>query len=220
MSFAADESEWTKHTSAGKIAAEQQRFLEAEEAFLAALNEVEKLGESDPRFVTSLDNLAGLYMKNSRQGRAAELYRQALTVREKVLGAEHIDLAENLGNLAHAQRVADGTNTSGCEQLYRRKTRILELHYESPYPEVAESLGHLATYLHFFAGNGDEAIALYERVLEIHEESLGKDHPDSLDAINNLAWVYGTLKTIVSQNNCSSGSFRSGRKCTRRTILK
>jgi tetratricopeptide (TPR) repeat protein len=39
-------------------------------------------------------------------------------------------------------------------------------------------------------GRYDEAEPLYHRALEVREQVLGKEHPDTLSSINNLAELY------------------------------
>jgi tetratricopeptide (TPR) repeat protein len=132
-------------------------------------------------------------MKNNRMGSAAELLRRALDVRERTLGADDVDVAENLGRLAKAQRGTCTATSSECEDSYRRKIQILEKHSQKLYPDVAAALEELAFFLHFWAGKSEETIVLCERALEIREQEMGIDHPDCSDSMNNLAWFYGDV---------------------------
>lgn len=53
------------------------------------------------RIATSQHNLASAYMANGELDKACELYKQALTLEEKILGTGHTDVAITLGNLGY-----------------------------------------------------------------------------------------------------------------------
>ena len=48
----------------------------------------------------TLDNLAVLYEVQGRYGEAEQLYKRALTIREKMLGRDHTEVADALNGLA------------------------------------------------------------------------------------------------------------------------
>jgi hypothetical protein len=52
---------WKEYNDAGFEAKEQARYAEAEELFLAGLEEAKEFEDLDPRFATSLNNLAEVY---------------------------------------------------------------------------------------------------------------------------------------------------------------
>ena len=60
-------TEWEQYISAGTTAYERGDYREAIKQFEDALNEAEKFGEKDPRYATSLNNLAVLYNTQHRQ---------------------------------------------------------------------------------------------------------------------------------------------------------
>jgi hypothetical protein len=57
----AQETRWETLMADAVRAYQQADYAEAEKLLLAALQEAEKFGEQDPRFATSLNNLAALY---------------------------------------------------------------------------------------------------------------------------------------------------------------
>ena len=60
----------------------------------------EAFGDQDPRFATSLNNLAELYRAQGLYGEAEPLYKRALSIVEKALGPAHADVGQSLNNLA------------------------------------------------------------------------------------------------------------------------
>ncbi len=69
--------------------------------YKAALQLLEKvLGKEHPSTLSSMNNLAGLYLKQGRYGEAKPLFKAALQLREKVLGKERADTQSSSHNLA------------------------------------------------------------------------------------------------------------------------
>ncbi len=98
--YAQGTTKWEKSIAAGMEAYQQARYGEAERQFKAALREAENFGEQDPRFATSLNNLAELYRAQGNYTEAEPLYKRSLAIIEKVLGPEHPNVATSLNNLA------------------------------------------------------------------------------------------------------------------------
>ena len=60
----------------------------------------EILGENDPDYATSLNNLAALYRSMGDYAKSEPLYKQALAIRKEVLGEKDPAYASSLNNLA------------------------------------------------------------------------------------------------------------------------
>ena len=133
-------------------------------------------------------NKVGYYLVDrGRYDESEPLYKRSLAIREKVLGAEHPDVATSLNNLAglyHNQ----GKYTE-AEPLLKRSLAIREKVLGAEHPDVATSLNNMAV-LYREQGKYDEAEPLYKRSLAIHEKVLGAEHPDVATSLNNLAELY------------------------------
>ena len=112
-----------------------------------------------------------------------------LSLREKILGPEHSDVATSLNNLA-ALYYAQG-RYADAEPLYQRALAIREKVFGPEHPDVATSLNNLAM-LYRAQGRYAEAEPLYQRALAIWEKVLGPEHPDVATSLNNLALLYYT----------------------------
>src|SRR5437016_6114292 len=75
--------DWELHISAGIEAYQQGDYGKAEEEWQAALREAEEFDPEDPRFATSLNNLAELYRAQGKYAEAEPLYKKSLAVYEK-----------------------------------------------------------------------------------------------------------------------------------------
>ncbi len=141
----AEETPWETYNSAGNKAYEQGDYAEAEKQWLAGLREAEKFGEQDPRYATSLNNLAGVYRTQGRYAQAEPLYQRSLAIKEKALGPEHPAVATGLNNLA-ALYIAQGKYTE-AEPLYQRALLVLTRAVGPEHPHVATMLENYARML-------------------------------------------------------------------------
>ena len=131
-----------------------------------------------------LDRAGRYFHGRAAHSQAAQLFRDALAIREKTLGPEHSDTATSLNNLADLLR--DQGNFAGARPLHERALAIRERALGSEHPDTATSLNNLAILLKAegdFAG----ALPLYQRALAIREKVLGLEHPDTATSLNNLA---------------------------------
>jgi tetratricopeptide (TPR) repeat protein len=118
-------------------------------------------------------NRAGSYLyRRAAYSQAAQLFRDALAIREKVLGPEHPDTAASLtslANLLHGQG-----DLAGACRLHERALAIFEKALGPEHPKTATGLDNLATLLR---DQGDFAGArpLHERALAIREKTLGPE---------------------------------------------
>ena len=80
------------------------------------------------------NNLAALSYAKGDETEADRLYRRALTIKEKVLGPEHPDVAMTLNNLAVLYKAAG--NYAEAEPLYQRAITIFEAALGPNHPKV------------------------------------------------------------------------------------
>jgi len=118
---------------------------------------------------------------------AIPIAKDALAIREKVLGPDHSDVATSLANLAGVYE-REGRYAE-VETLYKRSLAIREKALGLDHPLVANSLSYLAL-LYADQARYAEAEALFKRSLDIREKTLGSDHPDIATTLNNLAQLY------------------------------
>ena len=130
-------------------------------------------------------NQAGYYLwHRARYAEAEPLYRRALAISEKSLGADHPTVAIRLNNLAELLRVTN--RLAEAEPLMRRALAINEKALGPDHPTVAINLNVLSLMLQDTNRLG-EAEPLMRRALAIGEKTLGPDHPSVATRLNNLA---------------------------------
>jgi tetratricopeptide (TPR) repeat protein len=143
----------------------------------------ENPGRSSSDLATALNNFAA-GLPRDRAAEAESLYRRALELNEKELGAEHPNVAVDLNNLAEALRLSG--KSEEAEALFRRALRIDERVLGPQNPTVATVLNNLAKVLRD-TNRPAEAESLFNRALAIDETSFGHMHPTVARDLKNLS---------------------------------
>ncbi|MCA9704671.1 MAG: serine/threonine protein kinase [Myxococcales bacterium] len=120
-----------------------------------------------------LNNLGALYGDNGDVARSLHHLRQALAVKERALGADHVDVGiawSNLGNALFERGSYDGAKTA-----YERARSIFEATVGQSHPYAAYVFTGLGQIMQA-QGEAGQAIELYRRALEIREAALGSEH--------------------------------------------
>jgi TPR repeat protein/CHAT domain-containing protein len=156
---------------------------------LAGLTSGSPADQQSPELAEALDlNRKALALEGQGHYAGVEpLYRQALAIREKTLGPDHLDVAVSLNNLAALYE--DLGRYAEAEPFYQRALAIREKALGPDHPDVAVSLNNLA-HLDTTQGRYAEAEPLVKRALVILEKAFGPDDPHVGLVINNLANLY------------------------------
>jgi CHAT domain-containing protein/Tfp pilus assembly protein PilF len=112
---------------------------------------------------------------------------QALAIRERVLGADHREVAFVIKLQGNAFFYKD--DDAKAEMLYKRALTIWEKVLEPEHPQVASILNNLAV-LYWLKGDYAKPEPLYRRALAIRERELGAEHPEVAYTLDNLAILY------------------------------
>ncbi len=173
----------TSLSNLGNLLYVQGKFIEAERVHRRALAIREKvLGPEHPDTATSLNNLANVLLEQGKDEQLApseqrsrlrtelrafteteNLYRRALGIQEKSLGADHPALAATLNNLG---ALLDQRGKAGeSEPLQRRALQIQEKALGPLHPDTAATLTTLAVSLDR-QGKIVEAEEIYRRAVE------------------------------------------------------
>ncbi len=136
---------------------------------------------------TALNTLAVLYQKLGRNQDAEPLYKRALAIREKALGAEHPQVMTTVSNLGALYRGMG--RLAEAEALFKRSLAFDEKTRGPDHPDVADSLFNLAAI--YWVQNRTEAVEpLFKRALAIREKAFGPNHPAVAHTLNNMAGFY------------------------------
>lgn len=142
------------------------------------------------RYAHALHNLGLLRIRQGDFKRAEQAYRQALQLKEKLRGPDHLDCAitlENLGGLY--QETAEFTQAEK-ELLRAEKIRLRAGGRDSP--QMIAALHELGTLYHRM-GQYDRAEPLLRKVVELRERYQGSEHPDYAKSLDNLGKLRNSL---------------------------
>jgi tetratricopeptide (TPR) repeat protein len=134
---------------------------------------------------TLLCNIGEYFLKAGKYSEAEQRYRQALELREKVLGKDHLDTLMVKNKLATSLCHQD--KYEEAEPMFRQTLQVRETVFGKDHPDTLVSMNNLALLLHEHHGKYIEAEAMHRQTLHIRERVLGKDHPNTLWSMSNLA---------------------------------
>jgi serine/threonine protein kinase len=137
-------------------------------------------GEDHEKSARNLTALAS----PDRLEEAGPLLTRALAIRRRVLPANHPDLAENLGQLAHYHRLRG--ERERARELYTEAVAMFRTPEERLHPELITLLNDFAG-LQSELGAKAEAEALLRQSLELARSVFGADSFVFANALNNLA---------------------------------
>jgi tetratricopeptide (TPR) repeat protein len=101
-----------------------------------------------------MNNLASLLQSQGKSDEAEPMYRQALALREKVLGKEHPDTLTSMNNLAG---LLEGQGKyDEAEPIYRQTLALMEKVLGKEHPDTLTSMINFAGLLES-RGKNDEA---------------------------------------------------------------
>lgn len=139
------------------------------------------------------DTLYWKITKLCKQGRVADaipIAQQLLLIKEKIFGAEHLEVAIVLRNLAGLYTFLGDYDKA--EPLFQRALTIRKETLDPEDPLVAQSMNEL---VRFYATSGQHARAesLHQQAIAIKERTFGHKHPDAAYCMHDLAGIYLSL---------------------------
>ncbi|MEM1182983.1 MAG: serine/threonine-protein kinase [Acidobacteriota bacterium] len=189
----------TRHRLAQALLADQE--LDAAEAELHRVLDYRRgaRGESHPRYLTALGDLAVVAMARRQDADAIPMLARVLDGNEQIFGPEHPHVAVALQNLATA------TSRSGSrEQAQALWLECLalrrQLHPED-HPALADALFHYARFLHT-GSQLEKATVFYNEASEIRRQLYGEGHRSAILSdlgLADLAWSRGRFEEALER---------------------
>ena len=181
----ADPPGWRQHMEAANAA---ENETEGEEHLVAALALAEKQGPAGPHLGESL-NFLGIFNFERGDFKEAELlFRRAVSVRERAFGEDNESVTQSLTNLAEVYCAQD--RETDALQLLDRVLSIMNTNAaEQDTIELATNLNDLGTFYQRL-GRFEDAEALYQRALTIHENCDRSHQAGLTTTLRNLVDLY------------------------------
>lgn len=211
MSFygeAALESNWEKLKLEANHAVGRGDFAAAADLWVQALEALDSIPDEDARVALTLDRLADCLCKQNRKAQAVPVLEYCVDLKERVLGGDHIELANTLNNLAEVFY-----SMGMFQKAQPLSERIMSI-YEQVFGSEHLGLAMIATFLALiYHGQKDfqKAEPLYKRALSIKQKVLGYNHSEVALLIENYAaLLYETNRSDEADTICSNVGTASG----------
>ena len=133
-----------------------------------------------------LHNIGECFRITGKYAEAEKINRQALQLKEKVLGAKHPSTLVTMNNLAYV--LGNQGLYAEAEQMHRQTLQLSEKVLGTEHPDTLRSIYNLASVLNN-QGKYAEAEQMHQQTLQLREKVLGTEHPDTLNSMDNLALV-------------------------------
>jgi non-specific serine/threonine protein kinase/serine/threonine-protein kinase len=136
-----------------------------------------------------MDTMGEVYKNLGLYGRATPLFGNALATRQRVLGNEHLEVADSLAHLGLLDFFKGDWITA--ERLMRQALAMRRKLLGDEHLYVAQSLSELGQLLRQkeTQQDVDEAERYYREALTTRRKLLGGDHPAIAQSLNNLGMV-------------------------------
>ncbi len=153
----------------------------------ACLSLAEQWNEDEALRISLMNHTAAYLSKSVCYDDARPLFERAIQIGERVLGAEHLLIAEALHGLASLYQ--EQGKYAEAEPLCERALAIRKQALAEHHPLVATSLNMLG-YCYSRQGKYEQAEMCYQRALHIQEEVVDPGHPDIASSLLNLGTLY------------------------------
>ena len=183
-------------------------FNSAADTWIQALEALDEVKDDDPRVALTLDRLADTLCKADKKKEAIPVLVFCVELKERILGEDHIELANTLNNLAELY-YSMGDFSSGMPL----SERIMNI-YAQVFGREHLGLAMIATFLALiYHGREDyeKAEALYKRALNIKQKVLGYNHSEVALLMENYAsLLYKLGRPEEADNLCVNVGTASG----------
>ncbi len=158
---------------------------------LALMHAEKEFGKEDTVVALVLHRLARSYESILRYAEAEVLIIRATTIRESILGPDHIDVAKSLNS--RAILLSRQTKYAEAEPLFVRALAIREKVYSPEHAQVVRSMNNLAI-VYKNQGKYAEAESLYNQVLTSARKTQHPQIAMFLRNLGNLFWIQGNYE--------------------------
>ncbi|KAF9002784.1 hypothetical protein BDQ17DRAFT_1356811 [Cyathus striatus] len=171
----------------------------AEELRLETVNmRRQLLGAENPATITSMVNLASVYLNTTKWAEAEKLQTQVMQRSAQILGPEHLDTLRNMADLASTYMYQG--KWSEAEKL---QLQVLEIRTKIYGPEHHYILSISANLAMTYSNQGKlaEAEKIQLEVVEKSTKSLGPEDLDTVKHMSNLAKIFYKLGKLNEAEN-------------------
>ena len=141
--------------------------------------------EPHPDFAETLTDMGNLLQSHGEVAAEERYFREALAMKQRLLGDRHPEVANGLEMVASA--LQDRHQFDEAERLYRQSLEMRRELLGADHPDVAHSVFNLAS-LQFDRGETALALANAHEALRIFRKAYPPDHPSTAFALNVIGF--------------------------------
>jgi tetratricopeptide (TPR) repeat protein len=182
----------------------QNRINEAEQYFVQASLQAEKLPPGDQMQLFVLEQLAGIYADEGRAADAERVMKHTLALAEMGGGPDSPQVADVLGNMATGSRIHH--NLPAAQEYAEHALRIREMTPGNADPRLVDAIELLAN-VYSASKQYAKAEPLYTRALALTVQAHGPDDPSLAMPLDDMASFYA-----------NTGQFEKAEEAYRRVI--
>jgi serine/threonine protein kinase/tetratricopeptide (TPR) repeat protein len=173
-------------TTIGQVYQDLRQYDKAEDALRKALALRKKLPGGAPGVAVSLRNLGSVLVRDCRDSEARAMLEEALAINRKLLGDEHIEVANCLSELLII--VSETGTRAEADAMVRQ---LLAMQRKLLGPEHKNVLQSLEILAGVYATKGEmaEAEVTERETLAMYRKILGEGHPDTARSLYSLAYI-------------------------------
>lgn len=165
---------------------QQGKYPEAQRA-AERLIQIERILAVPISYAAAIELLGHIYSDTDQLGKAEELHKHALEVRERAQGPDHEHVAFSCHSLANVYRQL--REFLKADELYKRAIAISERVHGPDSPQVAVSLTELGAS-HFLIGRVAEAEPLFRRAITILEKAPAQWDRSYAQALRGMGFIF------------------------------
>jgi serine/threonine-protein kinase len=185
------------------------RYEESERLYRQAVQVQNAARGEDIDLAQMVNDLGELLNEMGNADAAGARFSEALELRRRLLGNEHLLVADSLNNLGVYHGMQG--NFAAAEPLFRESLEVRRKVLGPEHPLVGESLNNVGRLLKE-QGRYDEAEALYREGLEIFIKRLGREHPRTAIQMHNLSRVLQAKGDLADAERVSRETLAIRRK--------
>ena len=170
-------------------------------------------GPNHPYVANTLNNLANVYSSLGDMESALEMHKHSLKIRRQIYGDVHAETARSLINLG--KLYVKMSRYDDAAPVYAEAIKVAEHLFGPSHPQVAMLLYSLANVYHIEGRMSADkagaqkaalttsnsrsqelyakALPLYERALNIMDNTIGSDHPAVMAMMNEMSMLYKSV---------------------------
>lgn len=192
---------WSNFKNMAENYMANNNLVEAEKLWLDALALIQPLGEDNPNYCATIENLGEIRLRMQDFPTSESYFLKAYNIKVGVLGPQHVAVAQTVNQLARLYY--QGGNFEKAEYFGRQCIELQEKLLGPEDGNLACSIHNLATLYHM-QKKFELAEPLYKRSLEIKRKAFGPEHPETTRLLKSYSDLMRNMNRLNEADELDS----------------